>query len=80
MTKIKTNTSDLVPFPVIVAASIGDVNAMNVVLNHYSGYIAALATRQLYDEYGNSYLCVDEDMRRRLEAKLITNIIKFRTT
>ena len=77
MTKAKANTNVLVPFPVIVAASSGDVNAMNVVLNHYSGYIAALATRQLYDEYGNPHLCVDEDMRRRLETKLITKILQF---
>ena len=77
MNKAKTKTAGLVPFPVIVAASSGDIVAMNVVLKHYSAYIAALATRTLYDEYGNPHLCVDEDMRRRLETKLITKILNF---
>ncbi len=40
-------------------------------------YIAALSTRQLYDESGNPYFCVDEVLRRRLEAKLITKILTF---
>ncbi|HCR83480.1 MAG TPA: hypothetical protein DIW07_08705, partial [Lachnospiraceae bacterium] len=41
------------------------------------GYIAALATRQFYDEYGNCHFCVDEVLRRRLETKLITKILIF---
>lgn len=40
--------------------------------------ITRLAMRQLHDEYGNTYLCVDEAMRRRLEIKLITGILAFR--
>jgi hypothetical protein len=31
----------------------------------------------LYDENGNPHLCVDEEMRRRLETKLITKILSF---
>ena len=41
-------------------------------------YIAALSTRQLYDENGTPVLCVDEEMRRRLETKLITRILNFK--
>ena len=52
--------------------------AINVVLKHYEGYIAALATRKLYDEYGNPHYCVDETLRRRLETKLITKILAFK--
>ena len=48
-----------------------------MVLKHYEGYIVALATRRLYDEYGNSHYCVDENLRRRLETKLITRILAF---
>ena len=40
-------------------------------------YIAALATRKLYDECGNPHYCVDETLRRRLETKLITKILAF---
>ena len=32
----------LVPYPVIVAASKGDPDAMKIVLQHFSGYIASL--------------------------------------
>lgn len=70
-------TKGLIPFSVIEAASGGDVDAINVVLNHYSCYIAALATRKLYDAEGSPHLCIDEYMRRRLETKLITKILQF---
>jgi len=76
MNKSKEKTT-LVPYAVIVLAAGGDVDAINTVLKHYEGYIAALATRQLFDEDGNSYYCVDESLRRRLETKLITAILKF---
>ena len=63
------------PLPVILAAMEGDGEALAAVVNHYKGYIRYLAMRPLKDEYGNEYLCVDEDMRLRLEAKLIHSII-----
>jgi len=52
--------------------------AINAVLKHYAGYIARLSMRELYDEYGNPHLCVDEELRRRLETKLITKLLTFR--
>jgi len=73
----KTAKTNLVPYPVIVLAAGGDVDAINAVLRHYEGYIAVLATRQLYDEDGNPHLCVDELLRRRLETKLITALLTF---
>ena len=48
---------------------------MNAVLNHYKGYIRFLAMRPMKDEYGNEHLCVDDDMRLRLEAKLLYSIV-----
>jgi hypothetical protein len=63
------------PLPVILAAIEGDGEALAAVVNHYKGYIRYLAMRPLKDEYGNEYLCVDEDMRLRLEAKLIHSIV-----
>ena len=51
-----------IPVPVILAAVSGE-------------YIRALATRPVKDEYGNEYLYVDEDMRLRLETKLIHSIV-----
>ena len=40
----------LVPYPVILAATKGDPDAMKIVLQHFSGYIARLSMRKLYDE------------------------------
>ena len=73
----KTATSCLLPYPVIVAATHGDVDAINAVLKHYEGYICALSTRRLYDENGQPHLCVDEVLRRRLEVKLTAKILTF---
>lgn len=73
----KTRSNHLLSYPLIVLAASGDVDAINTVLKHYTGYIAALSTRQLYDESGNPHFCVDEVLRRRLETKLITKILTF---
>jgi len=40
----------LIPYPVIAAAVRGDPEAVNRVLDHYSGYIAALSMRRGYDQ------------------------------
>ena len=55
----------LVPYPVILAASKG-------------GCIGSLSMRKLYDERGNVYFGVDEEIRERLQAKLMRAILTFR--
>jgi len=77
MSKVKARKSELLQYPVIVSAADGDIDAINAVLKHYQGYIAVLSTRQFYDDYGNPHLYVDEELRRRLETKLITKILTF---
>ncbi|BDR80498.1 hypothetical protein N072000002_07540 [Clostridium tetani] len=67
----------LLPYPVIVSASQGDIMAMDMVLSHYEPYIARLSIRTVFDDYGNPHTRVDEDMRRRLETKLISSILEF---
>ena len=69
----------LVPYPVIVAATKGDPDAMKIVLQHFSGYIARLSMRKLYDERGNVYFGVDHDIRERLQAKLMMAVLSVRT-
>ena len=76
----KNSTSSLLPYSTIEAAASGNVDAINAVLAHYSRYICALSTRTLYDENGVPHLCVDEELRRRLETKLITRILDFDVT
>lgn len=61
----------LVPYPVILAASKGAPDAMKIVLQHFSGYIASLSMRKLYDERGNVYFGVDEEIRERLQVEKV---------
>ena len=68
----------LVPYPIILAATKGDPEAMKLVVQHFSGYIASLSMRKLYDERGNVYFGVDEEIRERLQAKLMRAILTFR--
>ena len=63
------------PLSVIIASTSGDGQALGAVLAHYQRYIRSLATRTLTDEYGNEYYYVDEEMRLRLEARLIYCIV-----
>ncbi|HJB90363.1 MAG TPA: helix-turn-helix domain-containing protein [Candidatus Eisenbergiella merdigallinarum] len=73
-----SKTENLLPFPVISAAVNGDTTAMCVILKHYEGYIAKLCTRTLKDDAGNLYSFVDEEMRNRLQVRLITRTLAFR--
>ena len=59
----------LIPYPVIAAAVRGDPEAVNQVLDHYSGYIAALSMRRGYDQNGNPCLAVDEAIRRHQQSR-----------
>ena len=78
-TNCNENERGLLPYPVILAATKGDPDAMKMVLQHFSGYIARLSMRKLYDERGNVYFGVDHDIRERLQAKLMMAVLNFRT-
>jgi len=67
----------LIPYPVIEAAVRGETDAVNAVIRHYSGYIATLCKRTGRDRNGNICTYVDEELRRRLETKLIIAILGF---
>ena len=68
----------LFPIPLFWRRAKGDPDAMKMVLQHFSGYIARLSMRKLYDERGNVYYGVDEDIRERLQARLMRAILTFR--
>jgi len=78
MTTKTTNKHALLPFETIEAATTGDVCAINTILQHYNGYILTLSSRPCVDPFGNLHMVVDPEMKRRLETKLITRILKFR--
>ncbi len=68
----------LLPYPVIIAATKGDPEAMKVVVQHYESYIASLSMRKLIDERGNTYYGIDEDIRDRLRSKLMRAVLSFK--
>lgn len=75
MEKIKRGR---VSFFTITAAISGNENAIHAVVGHYERYIIALSTRHCTDGYGREYTYIDEELRRRLERKLIIATIKFK--
>ena len=75
-----TSRKKLLPYSVIAAAVQGEPDAVNKVISHYSGYIATLSTRTSYDAQGYPHPQIDDDLRRRLETKLIIAILDFDLT
>ena len=72
---MKKTLSDI-PFSIIEKALNEDIEAIDYILAHYRNYIIRLSTRVARDENNNEYMYVDDDMRSRLESKLIYSIIK----
>lgn len=72
------NERGLLPFPVILAATKGDPDAMKIVLQHYQSYIAHLSMKKIRDENGNAYWGIDEDLRERLQTKLMQAVLNFK--
>ena len=72
---MKKNLSDI-HFSIIEKAINEDIEAIDYILAHYRNYIIRLSTRVARDENNNEYMYVDDDMRSRLESKLIYSIIK----
>lgn len=71
------NTTHMIPFPIIVAATDGDTEAINQIVKHYSGFIAKRSLRPMKDEYGNQNMVVDDTLRRSMETRLIAKILSF---
>ena len=67
----------LLPYPVIIVATKGAPEAMAIVVKHYESYIASLSMRKLYDERGNVYWGIDEDIRDRLRSRLMRAVLSF---
>ena len=72
---MKKTLSDI-HFSIIEKAINEDIEAIDYILAHYRNYIIRLSTRVARDENNNEYMYVDDDMRSRLESKLIYSIIK----
>ncbi len=68
----------LIPYPVIVLAVSGNMEAIEMVLKHFEHYIIKMTVRQFYDIKGNIYYRMDEEIRHMIESKLIMKILNFK--
>ena len=64
-------------FETIQAAIEGDVEAINQILSYFQPFINSECKREYKDEFERIHYVTDEYMKRRLETKLITNILNF---
>jgi len=65
----------LVPYKTILAAKRGDPEAMIEVLHHYRGYINHFSRREYETPLGGSVFYVDDEIRQRIESKLMYAIV-----
>lgn len=72
------NERNILPFTVIVLATNGDVNAVNHVIKHFEPYINKLSQKTLFDEFGNPYIHIEDEIKRSLETKLILAVTNFK--
>ncbi|MEK4303721.1 helix-turn-helix domain-containing protein [Oceanobacillus sp. FSL K6-0251] len=75
---VENNERGLLPYPIILAANKGELEAMKVVILHYGSCMTSLSMRKLRDERGNIYWGIDEDTRDRLRSKLMQSILTFK--
>ena len=68
----------LLPYPVIIAATKGDPDAMVLVIKRYESSIANLSMRKLRDERGNTYFGIDGDIQDHLQSKLMGAVLSFK--
>lgn len=76
MTEPINKGKDLPPVWVIHAASGGDGETMERVLQYYDDYMSRLCTRTLYDKDGTPHVCVDIYMKCCLEIRLIQAVVR----
>lgn len=65
-------------YDLICKAVDSDPKALNDILQYYDTYINSLVTYESFDENGNVYKALDEDMKTRLQCKLIEAVKKWR--
>ena len=65
---------ELIPYETIVAATKGDADAMQKVIQHYEPYIKFFSQRHYHDDCGNTITIIDDDIRQQIELKLMYEI------
>lgn len=59
----------------VLAAKSGDSEALATVARFFESYITKVSTRSFYDEYGQRYDLVDEELHRHIESRLLLQIV-----
>jgi len=60
----------------ILRAKAGDQTSLEMILEHYKGYMLELCKFELYDAAGTAYTCYDEDLYHELQLKLLHSILE----
>ena len=66
-----------VPFAVIKAAKMNDIEAAEAIKKHYEGYITSRCLQSCEGEDGTIHTYVDEDLRYLAEIALFAAIFRF---
>ena len=74
---MKRKDNRLLPFNIIQKATSGDEEALRTVLTNYDGYIRTLTTRISIGVDGCKHYAVDEEIRGRLQGKLMKAVMQF---
>ena len=67
----------MIPFAVIKAAKMNDIEAAEAIKKQYEGFIANLCLQSYEDENGNIRTYPDEDLRYFAENALYAAIFRF---
>lgn len=78
--KIENSHIKPLDFEVISKARAGDPDSIQEIIDHYGPYLRELATKNLFDEFGQEYRYMDETVRCQLENRLIKSVLKFKIT
>ena len=68
---------NIIPLEVIKIATSGDQVAMTYILEHFDNYLNRLARKTFFDGMGRRCTYVDQDIKQRLEIKLMLSVLKF---
>ncbi len=67
-----------IPFAVIHAAKMGDIEAAQIILKHFEGYIASKCLCRYQDENNVTRSFANDDLRYRAETALLDALFKFK--
>ncbi|MBV6375503.1 helix-turn-helix domain-containing protein [Enterococcus casseliflavus] len=67
-----------VSYELIKKARSGDIEALQIIKNHFQPYIQKNAYRMVKNDSGYSYMSIDETLKSRLEIRLLSKILTFK--